>query len=823
MNPDIYEKSGVFYLGRKLDTDDFSSTDDALLYDSRDLTTHAVCVGMTGSGKTGLGVAVLEEAAMDRIPAIVIDPKGDMGNLLLAFPSLAPEKFLPWITEEEASRKNTTREALAQSVAETWSRGLHSWGQSGARIQRMRDTVDFALFTPGSTAGRPLALLRSLRAPSEELRLDLDLYRERISDAVTSLLDLAGIPADPVKDREHILMSTLLQQAWDEGEDLDLATFIGRIPNPSIQRVGAFDLESFFPSRDRFAFAMRLNSLLASPAFAAWAEGEPLDIDQLLQAPDGRPRISILNIAHLSDRERMFLVTSVVGELTSWMRRQPGTSSLRALFYMDEIFGYLPPVAEPPSKRGIMTLLKQARAFGLGLMLCTQNPADLDYKALSNAGTWFVGRLQTERDRDRLLDGMMSSMDAGGKALDRSQLARMIGGLGSRRFIMQNVHRSHPELFETRWVMSYLAGPLSRIQVRNLLQQDTRGVDERLAASTAALSSLDAPNAPAHLVDDGGDFASVPEGFVAAKPLITPSIREAFVKIGERPYAQERLLWRPMVFGTGRASINRKRPLVQTTLTLSHIAFVEDSPVPLQWDQANICPFDEQSLTNEPMESGLWQLPASAQLDPKWYSGWERSLLQYWASSAGVRVYSSSATKLQSTVGESAEQFRQRVELSAREARDAAKDALVATYSTRIGRVDDQIAGYESRARIGRESARNNQMRSLVDMGSMVFGGRRRTRSMLTASNQASRQREVAERALEQRGTAIARREQLVNEFRTRLEALEAEFSEAAQSINETLISPARSAIQLRFFGLVWVPYYESPDGNRRRAWVATH
>lgn len=417
---------------------------------------------------------------MDRIPAIVIDPKGDMGNLLLSFPTLAPEKFLPWISEEEAARKNTTREALAEATAQRWSAGLQSWGQSGERIQRLRDTVDFALFTPGSTAGRPLALLRSLRAPSVELREDLDLYRERITDTVSGLLDLAGIAADPMQSREHILMATLLQKAWDAGEDLDLATFIGRLPNPGIARIGAFDLDAFFPPKDRFAFAMRMNALLASPAFAAWTEGEALDIDELLQAPDGRPRISILNIAHLSDRERMFLVTSVVGELISWMRRQPGTSSLRALFYMDEVFGYLPPVAEPASKRGLLTLLKQARAFGLGLMLCTQNPADIDYKALSNAGTWFVGRLQTERDRDRLLDGMASSMDAGGNRMDRAQLSRLISGLGSRRFVVQNVHQGFPQLFETRWVMSYMAGPLSRTQVRGLVQTDDAGYQERM-------------------------------------------------------------------------------------------------------------------------------------------------------------------------------------------------------------------------------------------------------------------------------------------------------------------------------------------------------
>lgn len=824
MNPDIYEKSGIFYLGRKLQVDSFEPTDEALLYDSRDLCTHAVCVGMTGSGKTGLGLAVLEEAAMDRIPAIVIDPKGDMGNLLLGFPTLEPAKFLPWISEEEASRKNTTREALAEQVAARWAKGLQGSGQSGERIQRLRDTVDFALFTPGSTAGRPLALLRSLRAPSPELRNDLDLYRERITDTVSGLLDLAGIRADPLQSREHILMSTLLQQAWDAGEDLDLTTFIGRLPNPGIARIGAFDLDSFYPAKDRFAFAMRMNSLLASPAFAAWAEGEALDIDELLQAPDGRPRVSILNIAHLSDRERMFLVTSVVGELISWMRRQPGTSSLRALFYMDEIFGYLPPVAEPASKRGLLTLLKQARAFGLGLMLCTQNPADIDYKALSNAGTWFVGRLQTERDRDRLLDGMTSSMDAGGNSLDRAQLSRLISGLGSRRFVVQNVHQGYPELFETRWVMSYMAGPLSRMQVRSLVQTGDAGYQARtqpVAASWSATEAADTQaetSAPTALA---ATDSALPEGFVAVKPAVSPDLREAFVEIGQRPYEGERLLWRPMILGCGTATIDRKRPPVHAILPLSRISFVEDSPVPLAWVDGNDCPFDERSLVGDVPTPGLWELPAPAQTDVKWLRQWERDLVTYWSTYEGVEVFRSSATKLVSEPGEREERFRQRVELAAREERDAAKDALVMTYNARLMKLDDQIAGYESRARMNQQQQRSREIGTLVQLGGALFGGSRRSmRSVASAQQQSARYGEVAARALEQRDAALQRRELLAEEFRMKLEAVESDFSSAAQSIEVTPVRPPKSSIQMRYFGLVWVPYYESEDGSRRRAWV---
>lgn len=841
MNPEIYEKSGVFYLGRTLSNEDFAPTDEAFLYDARDLTTHAVCVGMTGSGKTGLGIAVLEEAAMDRIPAIVIDPKGDMGNLLLTFPGLDPASFLPWISEEEANRKNVTREALAQSTAESWAKGLGNWGQSGERIARLRDTVDIALFTPGSTTGRPLALLRSFSAPPAELREDLDAWREQISTTVSGLLTLAGMDADPIQSREHIVLSHIVNAAWERGEDLDLVSLVGRIPNPGIARIGAFDLESFFPSKDRMAFAMRLNALLASPSFAAWTEGEPLDIDALLQAPNGKPRVSILNIAHLSDQERMFLVTQVISALTAWMRRQPGTSSLRALFYMDEIFGFLPPVAEPPSKKGLLTLLKQARAFGLGLMLCTQNPADIDYKALSNAGTWFIGRLQTERDRDRLLEGLTSSMDAGSAAMDRSDVARLISGLGSRRFLVQNIHTGYPQLFETRWVMSYLAGPLSRVQVRELVRTPqaaapTFGRVESapaarqaptsppvIAPSNAGLASTVATPVPTASVSNGGVPAHLANRFGASRPPLPAGIREAFVMVREPALPGEKLLWRPMIFGCGSAVVERKRPVVNASIPLSRISFVEDSPVPLNWQAANECPFDERSLESSPTSPGIWEYPAQAMLDSKQYKAWERDLVTWFSLNCGVEVYEAPKLKMTSAPGERAEVFRSRVELAAREQRDAEKDALVATWRERFAKADAKIADLESKARARQAEARSKEVGMWLDVGSALFGGKKSAaRSAVNRQAQAAKQSEMSQRAWEQYEEACAARERLSSELSERLARIENEFSDAARTIEVTQVTPAKSSIQLRYFGFVWVPYYESEQGQRRRAWVPT-
>ena len=400
------EKLGSFYLGRNHDLAAGETSSESILYDSMDLTTHAVCVGMTGSGKTGLCLSLLEEAGLDGIPAIAIDPKGDLGNLLLTFPNLEASDCLPWIDESVARRKELTNEAFAEKTANLWKSGLASWGQDGERIRRYRNAVDMAIYTPGSSAGLPLTILKSFNAPPQAVMDDNDALRDRVQASTSGVLALLGIDADPVRSREHILLSNVLDRAWRAGRDLDLPSLIREIQKPPFERVGVVDLETFYPAKDRLELGMQLNNLLASPSFASWLEGEPLDVQKLLYTADGKPRLSILSIAHLNDSERMFFVTILLNEILSWMRSQPGTGSLRAILYMDEVFGYFPPVANPPSKKPMLTLLKQARAYGLGCVLATQNPVDLDYKGLSNAGTWFLGRLQTERDKARVLEGL---------------------------------------------------------------------------------------------------------------------------------------------------------------------------------------------------------------------------------------------------------------------------------------------------------------------------------------------------------------------------------------------------------------------------------
>jgi hypothetical protein len=471
MQPADYEKLGQFYLGREYDLEKKSSADKNLvLYDSKDLVTHAVVVGMTGSGKTGLCIDLIEEAAIDGVPAIAIDPKGDLTNLLLTFPDLRPDDFRPWINEDDAARMSLSPDDYAKQQADLWRNGLASWDEDGERIRRLKAAADFAIYTPGSNAGIPVSIVRSFAAPAAALREDAELFRERVATTATSLLALVGISADPVKSREHILLSTLFTAAWTAGQDLDLETLVNQVQKPPMGRIGALDLEKFYPAKDREELALRINGLIAAPGFAGWLEGEPLDIGAFFRSPAGKPRVSIFSIAHLSDAERMFFIALLLNEIYGWVRTQSGTTSLRAILYMDEIFGYFPPVAEPPSKRPMLNLLKQARAFGLGVVLATQNPVDLDYKGLANTGTWFLGRLQTERDKQRVLEGLEGAAAAQSVSFDRKPMEELLAGLTNRVFLMNNVHEDGPVVLESRWAMSYLRGPLTRDQIKVLMK-----------------------------------------------------------------------------------------------------------------------------------------------------------------------------------------------------------------------------------------------------------------------------------------------------------------------------------------------------------------
>ena len=560
-----FEKLGLFYLGRRHDIAAGTTRDEPVLYDSRDLVTHAVCIGMTGSGKTGLCLDLIEEAAIDGVPVIAIDPKGDLGNLLLTFPGLSAAEFRPWVNEDDARLAGLDVDAFAAREAAGWAAGLQSWGQDGARIERLRKSAEFTIYTPGSRAGRPVSILSSFTAPSAAERDDTELLAERASGTATSALVLAGVDAPP-RSREHSLVAALLTHAWLRGASLDLASLIREVQSPPFDKVGVVDLESFFPARERFALAMQLNGVLAAPGFEVWLEGDPLDPQTLFYDAAGRPRVSVFSIAHLGDAERMFFVSLLMNQMVGWMRRQSGTTSLRAVLYMDEILGYFPPVSNPPSKAPLLTLLKQGRAFGLGVVLATQNPVDLDYKGLANTGTWFLGRLQTERDKARVLDGLEGT--AGG--LDRAEADRLLSALKKRIFLMHNVHDAEPTVFETRWTLSYLRGPLSRDQIKALTAQRRESSAPAQPARTGAVSA--APPAPVPAA------ASAPRG--TERPVVPPGVEEFFLPADG---AAAPLHYEPGILGVARVSFSDRALGVDTTSEVLYLAPVSDDAIQVDW------------------------------------------------------------------------------------------------------------------------------------------------------------------------------------------------------------------------------------------------
>ena len=485
-------------LGRVVDPVSGAITDTPAGLKANRLVTHMVGVGMTGSGKTGLCITLLEELVLAGVPLIIIDPKGDMANLALLFDDLDPADFGKWVDPGEAERKGRTVAEHADAVAEMWREGLADWGQGPERVKELRERMALTIYTPGSDSGTPVDVLGAFAPPAETILRDPTARRELVTGTVSGLLGLVDVDADPIRDPEHVVLSRIVDAAWDAGEELDVRKLIERLVDPPFDRVGVFSVDEFYPPAQRRKLAMRLNGIVAAPSFEPWTRGAALDIERLTAAlppsrtaPNGRVPVSLFYLAHLSDSERMFFSALLLEQIVAWSRAQTGTSSLRMLVYFDEAFGYLPPYPRnPPTKTPILTLMKQARAVGVGTALVTQNPVDLDYKALSNAGTWFIGRLQTQQDRDRVLDGLLG---AGGNT-DRASIERLLDGLRTRVFLHHDVKESAPRLIHTRWAMSFLRGPMARRDIEELSRGD------RLARSPTLTDHLpaDPPRNPAH-------------------------------------------------------------------------------------------------------------------------------------------------------------------------------------------------------------------------------------------------------------------------------------------------------------------------------------
>jgi len=794
-----YEKLGAFYLGRPMDTPSSAPRPEPFLYDSKDLTTHAVCVGMTGSGKTGLAISLIEEAAIDGIPVIAIDPKGDLGNLLLTFPELRPEDFLPWVDAGDAARKGHTPEEHARWTATLWRKGLADWGQQPERIGRFAAAAEAAIYTPGSLAGRPLTLLKSFDPPSAAVLGDADAMRERVASTTSGLLALLGVVADPIRSREHTLLATLLDRAWREHRGLDLPGLIRQIQTPPVSRVGVMELETFYPASDRFRLAMALNNLMASPGFAAWSTGEPLDVGALLYTPSGKPRLSIVSIAHLSDAERMFFVTALLNEVVAWMRGQPGSSTLRALLYMDEVFGYLPPTANPPSKIPMLTLLKQARAFGLGIVLATQNPVDLDYKALSNAGTWFLGRLQTERDKARVIEGLEGAAAATGHSFDRAELERTLAGLGSRVFLMNNVHEDRPAIFQSRWALSYLAGPLTRAQITGLTERGATAPTTAPAAATAAAP----PGATA-----------TPSQFGDLRPVLPEEIAERFAPReattpGVVVYAPSLYAQATLHFRSAASGVDEWRTMAVAAPLGEH----DGDP----WQDLHVIGEALPELLSEPEpEIAFAPLPSAAAV-PSRYVQWRRALQSHLLRNQFVRVLRCRDPKLTSMADEAEGEFRGRLRDALHARRDLEMEKLRTRYAPKLRQSQEQLRKAEERAARERDEYDHHKSQTLISIGATVMGvlfGRKllgaqsvgRATTAARGAGRANRQRGDVDRAEQGAGVAQEKLDEVERDFQREIEALRSDVDPTTLPVEEVVIRPVKADLSVDQLFLVWEP-----------------
>ena len=788
-----YEKLGLLYLGRELDIESGAPSPRPLLYKNKSMTTHGIIIGMTGSGKTGLGIGIIEETIMDNIPSIIIDPKGDMGNLLLSFPNCAPEDFVPWIDPTEAAKKEMTVEQYAAKTAETWKKGLDSWGQTTDRIASLRSRTDMTIYTPGSSAGVPVSVLSSFMAPAADLLNDTDTLNSLVNATATSLLALVDISGDPLQSREHILLSSLFLHFWRSGQDLSMESLIGNIVNPPFEKVGVFSLDTFYPQSQRMALAMSLNNILASPTFTAWTEGESLDIQRILYTEDGTPRTAIFSIAHLSETERMFFVTMLLNQFIGWMRRQQGASSLKALLYMDEIFGYFPPIANPPSKKPMMLLLKQARAFGVGVVLATQNPVDLDYKGLSNIGTWFVGRLQTRQDQEKVVEGIAGASDG---ALDEDRVKKLLSDMKGRQFLLNSAHLDEPLLFETRWVMSYLKGPISKNDIRKLMEQKKN--------QSAATSDRGVTPPPA-LVSAGKDEAGHP-------PVVSRAIEQRYYL---QNVVTDDIRFEPWLGAMASLRFFNVKRNIDIVQEIDLRLYLDQSFTRPEWEAAEAGTYclDDYKLQS-PVDSSFYPLPLSL-LQLKDFRGLSREFSDFLYQSKRLELFRVKETGFESEPGESIGDFKVRFSDQLRENKEKAVDKLRKKYQVRRDRLEKKLNNAFDRLDKEKVDVTTKTTDSLISFGVAVVGAffGRKTFSASNISKAATGMRNVGRVAKEK--SDVKRVEQDVLELQSELEELALEIEEQATELANSFtldnylietfaIKPRRSDIfDVRMF-LLW-------------------
>jgi hypothetical protein len=818
-----------FYLGQRVQKNGEALTGDPLLYDARDLTTHAVCVGMTGSGKTGLGIILLEEAALNGIPALIIDPKGDMTNLLLAFPDLSPADFRPWIDVDAGRHQGTSPDERAQEAADSWREGLAGWGIGRERIARLVRSAELTIYTPGSDAGRQVSIVQSLQAPALRWDDHAELLREMISSTVSAILALVDVESDPVTGREHILLSTIIEDAWRAGREMDLAQLIVHIQNPPFDRLGVLPLEVFYPEKERMALMLALNGLLASPRFEAWLSGEPLHVASLLRTGEGRPRLSVFYLAHLPDSERLFFVTLLLEQVRAWLRLQQGTSDLRAMLYCDELYGLMPPYpANPPTKAPLLSLLKQARAQGVGLVLSTQNPVDLDYKGLSNAGTWFIGKLQTANDRQRVLEGLGSASLEAGVSLDRQALNELIVGLEPRTFLLHNVHAPGPVLFRTRQTMSYMRGPLTRAQIRELAGQEQGAAAARQGVRPApAEVSLRAASPP--------DVAKSPWEVLSSIPPVLPSgIRQYFVPArislewaihsaeeeGQqgRPskpiiYRDKQLVYHPALVGQAAVRIDNRTHNVHERLAISHVLAVpEDGSI--SWDEP-LMEVSVDELDERPLQGARFASLPPVLSDARRLAALQKDFADNIYQETVLTLGYHPLLKLVARPGESESRFKRRCYQAIEDKRDAETAKIEKRYRDKIDRLEARIRREERELEQDQSEYEARKREEMLSAGESVLNmltGRRHSRMLSTAS----RKRRLTQQSRADVDESVEAIDDLEEQIQALQEELEREkagvhdrWAEAADVLETIQLRPHKADILVEAWGVIWLPHWE--------------
>ena len=823
-----------FYLGRAYDPIQQTVTDVKIHYDPADLTTHAVVTGMTGSGKTGLCVVLLEESALQGIPAIIIDPKGDLTNLLLHFPELTPQDFQPWIDADLARRAGKNVEQVATEASTSWREGLQEWGIPEERILALKNAAQFAIFTPGSDAGLPVSVLSSLAAPQIVWNENREILREKITSTVTALLGLVGYTdVDPIRSREHILLSNIFENEWSQGKDVELGELVLQTQAPPFEKLGAFPVETFFPAKDRMELAMVLNNILAAPTFETWREGQALNIGSMLYTEDGRPRHNIFYLAHLSDEERMFFITLLLSAVETWMRTQSGASSLRALLYMDEMYGYLPPQRNPPSKQPLLRMLKNARAFGLGLLLATQNPVDLDYKALSNAGTWFIGKLQTEQDKNRLLDGLESA--AGG--ISRTVFDKLISSLGKRVFVLHNIHAKGPELLQTRHTMNFLAGPIMRNRIGDLNKLANVEAAVPVVSRPPAVPVMAAPASPGTASTPRPAQSQPPTAMIQSsntKPPVPAWIREYFLpqnySLPEAFSAAQRhmpaevmidgVIYRPTLLASGDVRILDRKHGVDSEIKRTILVKSPEKRGSVRWEDYPLNGAVLDQIETNPVPAARFSSIDAPLNDVKLMTALQKDFTDWIFRNSSVKARANQTLKVFAGPDVSPADFMKACADAAREARDAEIDKKTGQLDRQLKSLEDKLAR-EERELVKDEDELSN--RKVEEAGTHLenltglFGGRRKA-SRLSSSLTKRRMTQQARSDVEESKEAIKEFNRQIEELQKRREEVIAEINDrwgrVVNEITEVTIAPKKTDVLVNVFGVAWMPYYVIQSGE---------